>query len=80
MYRGGGNQVLVAYDGPAKTQAQLTQRATALQQAHRLRYPLAPMIAARRANATSTARVYTDDFAPVGYHDRDRQCRAGDRR
>ncbi|GAM99444.1 spermidine synthase-like protein [alpha proteobacterium U9-1i] len=76
MYRGGGNQVLVAYDGPAKTQAQLTQRATALQQAHRLRYPLAPMIATRRANATSTARVYTDDFAPVGYHDRDRECRA----
>lgn len=82
LYRASGNFVLVAYDGAAKTNAQLTTRATALQQAHRLRYPLAPMIAARRANATAprSARVYTDDFAPVGYQDRDRECRAGDRR
>ena len=81
LYRAGGNYVLVAYDGPAKTGAQLNARAAALQSAHSLRYPLAPMIAGRRADvAAQGARVYTDDFAPVGYQDRDRQCRAGARR
>lgn len=81
LYRAGGNFVLAVYDGSPKTNAQLTARANTLQQAHRLRYPLAPYVAARRANAQArNARVYTDDFAPVGYQDRDRQCRAGDRR
>lgn len=81
LYRAGGNFVLIAYDGPAKTVAQLSARATALQDAYRLRYPLAPMLSGRRADVTAAnARVYTDDFAPVGYQDRDRECRAAGRR
>jgi hypothetical protein len=73
--------VLVAYDGPAKTSAELNARASVLQREHNLRYPLNGMIAGRSAEVTAPrARVYTDDFAPVGYHDRDRECRAGDRR
>jgi spermidine synthase len=80
LYRADGNWVLVAYDGPAKTEAQLTARAAQLQTASRLRYPLAPMIRGRRANvAAGEARPFTDDFAPVGYRDLDRRCRTGRR-
>jgi spermidine synthase len=68
---GSGSIVLVAYDGPAKTGVQLRARAAALQSARRLRYPLADMLADRTPDARSTARVLTDDFAPVGYR-RDR--------
>ncbi|WP_395647335.1 spermidine synthase [Terricaulis sp.] len=78
LYQGGGNEVLIAYDGPPKTAAQLTARATELQTAYRLRYPLANMLRTRRANVTAGgARAFTDDFAPVGYRDLDRRCRTG---
>jgi spermidine synthase len=78
IYRAGGNWVLVAYDGPRKTDQQLRARASQLQSAHDLRYPLGPMLDGRTiVAAPSGSRVYTDDFAPVGYHDRDRECRAG---
>jgi spermidine synthase len=81
IYSSGGNFVLVAYDGPAKTNAQLIQRATQLQRQYNLRYPLRPMITGRRANVNGgRARPYSDDFAPVGYRDRDRECRASARR
>lgn len=78
IYRGGGNFVLIAYDGPAKTNAQLNQRAAQMQTAYNLRYPLSTMIAQRRANVpvAANARPFTDDFAPVGYRDLDRRCRA----
>jgi spermidine synthase len=77
LFRAGHSFVLIAYDGPAKTEAQLAARAEALQRAHNLRYPLAAMLPARTADATSQERPFTDDFAPVGYYDRDRRCRAG---
>ena len=81
MYRAGGNWVLVAYDGPLKTSQQLSARARALQSEHDLRYSLTSMLRERAVVAAPRgARVYTDDFAPVGYQDRDRQCRAGGRR
>jgi spermidine synthase len=68
QYIADGSVVLVAYDGPAKTAAQLTARATALQTAHRLRYPLGPMLAGRRANVTGQGgQVLTDNFAPVEF-------------
>lgn len=82
LYRADGNWVLVAYDGPAKTNEQLNARAAALQTAHRLRYPLATMLRGRVANAGANAgqaRPFTDDFAPVGYRDLDRRCRTGRR-
>lgn len=79
LYRAGGNFVLIAYDGTAKTNEQLQARGRALQTAYRLRYPMATLLTARRANVSAGgARVFTDDFAPVGYRDLDRRCRAGE--
>src|SRR5262249_49482465 len=67
-YVADGNIVLVAYDGPPKTAAQLNARAATLQSAYRFRYPLAAMIAQRRADVHPPGgRILTDDFAPVEY-------------
>jgi spermidine synthase len=78
LFHAGASRVLMAYDGAAKTDAQLRERATALQQAHALRYPIANMLADRRADVSAAGvQPFTDDFAPVGYYDRDRRCRAG---
>ena len=77
LYHAGPSRVLMAYDGAAKSDAQLLARANALQRAHDLRYPIADMLGERRANvSTGGAQAFTDDFAPVGYYDRDRRCRA----
>jgi spermidine synthase len=66
IYQADGNVVAVAYDGPAKTSAQLRERAEAVQTANNLRYPIPAMVARRRpATGRVTARVLTDDFAPV---------------
>jgi spermidine synthase len=77
LYRAGGNWVLVAHDGAARTGAELKARALELQQAHSLRYPLDGMLAVRRAAVPAEASPFTDDFAPVGYTAYDRRCRAG---
>lgn len=77
IYPAGNNFVLIAYDGAAKTNAQLVARGRALQQTFALRYPLEPMIAERRSSVTSAEDAYNDDFAPVGYMDQDRRCRTG---
>jgi len=77
-YAADGNVVLVGYDGAPKTNVQLNARAAALQSAYHLRYPLAPMIAQRRADVHPPGRVLTDDFAPVEYEqgiNRDNQRR-----
>jgi spermidine synthase len=67
-YEAQGNIVLVGYDGPAKTTAQLNARATALRTSRPLRYPLAQMISRRQADVPAgRGRVLTDDFAPVEY-------------
>lgn len=68
-YQAEGNVVLMAYDGPAKTQAQLNARAAAVRTSRPLRYSLPQMIAQRRADIPAgRGRVLTDDFAPVEYH------------
>jgi len=77
LYRAGGNWVLVAQDGAARSDAELRLRARELQGAHALRYPLESMLAVRRANAEAKGEPFTDDFAPVGYGAYDRRCRAG---
>lgn len=65
-YQADGNVVAVAYDGPAKTTAQLQARAGQLQTSYRFRHPLQPLFAARRTvPARPPGRVLTDDFAPV---------------
>jgi spermidine synthase len=67
-YEAQGNIVLVGYDGPAKTTAQLNARAAALQTSRPLRYPIPAMIARRQADVPAgPGRVLTDDFAPVEY-------------
>lgn len=79
LYRAGGNWVLIAHDGPPKSDAELRARAQQLQEAHALRYPLDDMLTARRADVPARAEPFTDDFAPVGYMSYDRRCRAGGR-
>jgi spermidine synthase len=76
LYPASGNWVLIAHDGAAKSDAQLRARARELQTAHALRYPLEPMLAQRRAGVVAEVQPFTDDFAPVGYMDYDRRCRA----
>lgn len=64
-YDAGGNFVVVAYDGPRKTPAQLAARAAVLQNEHRLVYPLGEFMPERRILTRSSGKVLTDDFAPV---------------
>jgi spermidine synthase len=65
LFDAGGNIVAVAYDGPRKTQAELTARADALQKEHKLLYPLGEFLPERRGVTRSRGKVLTDDFAPV---------------
>jgi spermidine synthase len=61
-----GNYVVVAYDGPRQTAAQLKARATALQKEHSFRYELAMLVAERNLVTRAVkGKVLTDDFAPV---------------
>jgi hypothetical protein len=60
-----GSVVAIAYDGPAKSQAALAARATALQGQYRFTHPLPQLVRARRTPAKSARRPLTDDFAPV---------------
>lgn len=75
------NWVLVAYDGVLRTDALLAARAQQLEDANKLRYSIKDMIPGRYQDAKTNkegAQPFTDDFAPVGYSDYDRQCRIGD--
>jgi spermidine synthase len=66
VYDAGGNVVAIAYDGPRRTEAQLKERAGALQAAHRFVYPLEVFLPERRlVTRTVKGKVFTDDFAPV---------------
>ncbi len=66
LYQADGNIVAVACDGPAKTRAQLTERATALQRTHQFAHPLPAMLSRRNGTpAPERANALTDDFAPV---------------
>jgi spermidine synthase len=61
-----GNIVVVAYDGPARPQAEVAQAAQALQDRYRFRYPLPELLTGRRQLGEQVqGRVLTDDFAPV---------------
>jgi spermidine synthase len=77
LYFAGNSRVLIAYDGPAKSDGELNSRAEKLQQAFRLRYPLSQLLPERRAGVVSEKDPFTDDFAPVGYMALDQKCRAG---
>jgi spermidine synthase len=78
LYPAGKNWVLIAHSGEARSDAQLRARARELQEKHALRYPIEPMLSGRRAGVVVDATPFTDDFAPVGYTEYDRRCRAGE--
>ncbi len=66
VYPAEGNAVMVAYDGPPRSQASLESRARAVQEKVALRYDLAAMLRDRRVvSKIPPGRVLTDDFAPV---------------
>ena len=64
-YEIAGSVIAFAYDGPPKTAAALTARATALQTRYRFTHPLPSLLRARRTPPKSRLRPLTDDFAPV---------------
>jgi spermidine synthase len=64
-YDAGGNYVLVAYDGPRRTDAELAARAAEVQGRHKLKYHLDKVIPERAPVTRSKGKVLTDDFAPV---------------
>jgi len=69
FYAAEGNMVTIAYDGRLRAPADLEQAATHRQAALRLRYDLRHMLGQRRHLSSATvdpsAKVLTDDFAPV---------------
>lgn len=65
-----GEVITIATAQPAPPDDVLKARAAELQQRHRFRYPLPPMLAKRIAMpALDKAEVLTDDFAPVNLYD-----------
>jgi len=64
-YEIAGSVIAIAYDGPAKTQAALLARATALQTRYRFTHALPALARSRRTPPKSARRPLTDDFAPV---------------
>jgi len=65
LYDGGGNVVAIGYDGPSLRQAELLQRAAAVQERYKPRYDLRTMAGTRRVLGQPTGKILTDDFAPV---------------
>jgi len=65
VYQAGGNYVVIAYDGPPKTNEELLARAAEIDASAKPLYPLAGMLMGRSTAGEVTANVLTDDFAPV---------------
>lgn len=65
VYEARGNYVIVAYQGPPKTDAELAERAARLDAAYGPRYTLARLVARRGPPGVEGGQVLTDDFAPV---------------
>jgi spermidine synthase len=66
---GAGNIVIVAYNGPEKTDAEIAALAKERQAKYAFRYDLPRLIADRRFDPRwdERAKALTDDFAPVEY-------------
>jgi spermidine synthase len=65
-YEAAGNAVLVGYNGRPLSQDELNARAVRFAKTHRPLYPPATLLTSRRSFTPSTsAKVLTDDFAPV---------------
>jgi spermidine synthase len=68
FYRGEGNIVIVAYNGPLKDEATLKRQAAERQQTYGFRYDLSGILDRRfTPDWNSETRPLTDDFAPVEY-------------
>jgi predicted membrane-bound spermidine synthase len=67
VYQASGNVVLVGYDGPKLTDAQLAARAAGRQAQYHFRYDLTALVRTRNSAvpANPHATVLTDNFAPV---------------
>lgn len=66
MYPGGGNVVVVAYDGPRRDLAELRAQATRRQNEFGFRYDLPRLVNGRRSLKSGLdGKVLTDDFAPA---------------
>jgi spermidine synthase len=66
VFDAGGNIVLIGYAGAKLGQPELLQKAQAQQARYRFRYNLAELARARAMpNVDASAKVLTDDFAPV---------------
>lgn len=64
-FQADGNVVAIAYDGPVRPTSALTARTTALQSQYNFRHPLVEFLGERKNVTRATAKVLTDDFAPV---------------
>jgi spermidine synthase len=68
FFQGGGNIVLLAYDGQPKPKETIEKQAGERDAAFKLRYPLAQLLERRFAPDWNRAtKPMTDDFAPVEY-------------
>jgi spermidine synthase len=66
LYDGEGNVVIVAYDGPSRSEADLMASAEERQHQFRFKYSLPDLISQRQVlTRVPDAQVLTDDFAPV---------------
>jgi spermidine synthase len=67
--QGAGNIVIVAYNGPEKTDAEIATLAAERQARYGFRYDIGKLIAERRYEPSwdRNAKPLTDDFAPVEY-------------
>ncbi len=65
VYKAATNYILVAYDGPRKTDEELQRHAARLQQDADPRYPPADLLEGRRTLTEFGGQILTDDYAPV---------------
>ena len=68
FYRGDGNIVIVAYDGPRKSPEELKEAAAQRQAKYNFRYDLTKLLDAQfQPKIDTAAKPLTDDFAPAEY-------------
>ena len=66
FFHAGQNTIIVAYDGRRKTAAELERRAIAVQGRYNFKYPPRDLLKHRfDYTAPNSAKLLTDDFAPV---------------
>ncbi len=65
IYPASGNFVLIAYNGPRRTDEDLRAVAGQLDAEYKPRYPLSKIVTERRKPAKTDGQKLTDDFAPV---------------